>query len=411
MLNVGSVNLLSDQYIRNHKLELGYIPEWLGVHSGWLEGKKREAERDYSLFQAAGTARNSPWPKLSYFSSTGGFKRGLPSFEAEVSQSLQAASSMYKTRSKGYDHLMALIPSQKDRLEALLTSFPLTRNVVDQPGHYILGFQELMESSKVVLESGRYCSHPRVIARQHGSGADDFACIMSDLQIEMNKRLVSTHKPYVLATGHLPLVSQVGEGTSVQGEGASVRIGVFCAHGEGGEFDTYTQKSGYMIRLLKKAMEEFEEGLEVEEAAVMIVMGDWNVQWADDDGKSAFEDALHLQHYQPSADSVSMYAHEYGNAGTVIDHIAWKTYGAARATAVPGSAFVEQHSRYVNAPILFGYCRPPAPLEQCVTDHAPVGVRLCVQLGAENDGTTEEDESQWLYWLFKTCFSAGRSLY
>ena len=94
-----------------------------------------------------------------------------------------------------------------------------------------------MEDSKAALESGKYCSRPRVISAKNGSGSDDFACIMTDLPMEINKQLVSTHKPYVLATGHLPLGEAGDQG------GASVRIGVFCAHGEGGEFSTYSQKS------------------------------------------------------------------------------------------------------------------------------------------------------------------------
>jgi len=174
-------------------------------------------------------------------------------------------------------------------------------------------------------------------------------------------------KPYVLATGRLS-----GQKTM------PVQIGLFCVHGEGGEFSDYRSKVQHMKVLLTEALTVFENGLKPGDAAVFVVMGDWNVQWADEQGRSIFEQDLGLEHSVPPAGASSMYAHEYGNARTVIDHIAWKAYGGLEVSK--SSTFVEGHRRYTNAPILYGYWGEPTPMEQCLTDHAPVGVQLQLRL-------------------------------
>jgi len=343
-INFVSANLLADAYIKNHKAELGYLPEWLNTPSEPCL-RAEEAEHDYALYHAASIPRNVPWPKQRYFPR--GFGRGLvPEGDSSVAA---AAHAMQAKRIKAYDECQRRIPSQPARLEALLTTLPLTgaalKNFPEE--HYVYAFQELTRSSKRFLESETTSWLPRgrrVVANQHGDGKDDYAAILTNLPVKMCTGLQPKKKPYVLATGRLS-----GQKTM------PVQIGLFCVHGE-----------------------VFENGLKPGDAAVFVVMGDWNVQWADEQGRSIFEQDLGLEHSVPPAGASSMYAHEYGNARTVIDHIAWKAYGGLEVSK--SSTFVEGHRRYTNAPILYGYWGEPTPMEQCLTDHAPVGVQLQLRL-------------------------------
>ena len=78
-----------------------------------------------------------------------------------------------------------------------------------------------------------------------------------------------------------------------------------------------------------------------------------------------------------------MYAHEYGNYGTLIDHIAWRTYSEGTGYVVnvtPVDPWVGTHEYYINAPIGFGLVTPKQPITDTITDHAPIGVTLAVSV-------------------------------
>lgn len=331
-----------------------------------------------------------PWPKQLddfRFGSVSGLAPGKE-------DALRALESMRFAMLEGNS---CAIPDQPERLAELLRFERFGHGVFARrrpDRHYLVALQELSPlsleyisaSCATALQGTVKSSFKGVDNGVEGiTGVtqeliDNVASVASDLQLEE----IELHDDHiddcsrVLATGRIAELS-------------NSRVGVLSIQGPGGEYASHAEKAEPMLRLLVEASTAFEATLRPHEPALFLVMGDWKVQWTDDNGSSPFED-LGFTHFMSVAGAdgqvpASMYSHEHGNYGTLVDHIAWKAYGGLQVDPGP-TAFVEEHTRFVNAATMLGYWQNPCDWASVVSDHAPVGVSLRLRLNAGADASS-----------------------
>ena len=379
-IHICSVNMLADDYIKNHKVEAGYIVQWKeGQHGG------RDVENGVNLFAEYKHFYNKDEEDLRKFEAC------WPAFTTKC---------FTRSYPKGYDDVDAHkqkyidgvvdIESQKHRLERFFTHIPDVKTKLkipngDDDSVFILGMQEMNDSSSHTNNASvrNFASHSsnRRVKMENGTvkkSYNDYAVTHCSLAANFCSNY-NEEKPSLLTT------------YTREVNGVDVLLGVFNIHGVGGQFSTYDDKTKYMQRQLTTAINNFEEKI-AKQPAIFIALGDWNVQWCNDTGQSVFEKGkFQLTHFSPKHTMAranneipgSMYAHEYGNYGTLIDHIAWRTYSEGTGYVVnvtPVDPWVGTHEYYINAPIGFGLVTPKQPIEETITDHAPVGVTLAVSV-------------------------------
>lgn len=374
-IHICSVNMLADDYIEYHKVEAGYILQWKDGQTGGYDDKPdvnlvAEYERFYNKDDEDSRTLEACWPAFT----TECFTRSYPKGYDDVEH-----------KQKYIDGVVD-IESQKHRLERFFTHIPDVKTKLkipngDDDSVCILGMQEMNDSSsktdnKSIQKFESHSSNQKVtVKKSYNDHAVTHCSLAANFCSNYNE-----DKPALLTT------------YTREVNGVGVLLGVFNIHGVGGQYSTYDDKTIYMQDKLKKAIQDFEKENVANRPAIFIALGDWNVQWCDDNKISVFEKGeFQLTHFSPKHTMAranneipgSMYAHEYGNYGTLIDHIAWRTYSEGTGYVVnvtPVDPWVGTHEYYINAPIGFGLVTPKQPIAETITDHAPVGVTLEVSV-------------------------------